>query len=220
MSIVVATANVPHRLLHKGLGRDMQRLADIGVTIIGTQESADNDWKVIRPQGWRHWRPDIARHGIVMWDPRKVTMVKKGYETISIAKKGTNPNYRAIVWVHFRVKATGDRIRFGTTHLPAFYNSKAGQRREYDHQEPLAAKWLAGGRNRVLVGDFNGKIPGSRTRNLARVGRWSRQVVSGPHNAKIDYVGTNRRGPWRPGRTRTVQGGSDHRYVVVTLDRS
>ena len=36
--LLVATANTPHRLLHKGLGHDMQRLADMGVAIIGTQD--------------------------------------------------------------------------------------------------------------------------------------------------------------------------------------
>ena len=217
MSLLVATANTPHRLLRQGLGHDMQRLADMGVAIIGTQESADNDWKHLQPHGWHHFRPPEARHGIVMWNPHLVHAHKMNLKRISIAKSGSNSNYRAIVWVHFTTEL--GPLRFGVTHLPAFYTSKAGQRREYDHQEPLAAEWLAGGKTRVLVGDFNGQIPGSRTPNLAKAGRWSKQVVSGPHNAKIDYVGTSRRGPYKPGRVKTVSGGSDHKYVVVELEK-
>ena len=187
----------------------------MGVAIIGTQESADNDWKQLQPHGWHHFRPEAARHGIVMWDPHTVRATKTGAYRISIAKSGSNVRY--IVFVNFATPI--GTLRFGVTHLPAFYDSKAGQRREYDHQEPLAAKWLDAGKLRVLAGDFNGKIPGSRTPNLARVGRWSKQVPSGPHRAKIDYVGVTRRGPYKPVSTKMVPGKSDHKYVVVELEK-
>lgn len=212
-SLLVATANVPHRLLGHGLGHDMQRLANMGVAIIGTQESADNDWKQIQPHGWHHFRPSEARHGIVMWNPHEVHAVKMKAERISIAKSGNNVRY--IVWVHFNTPI--GPVRFGVVHLPAFYTSKAAQRREYDHQEPLAAKWLNGGKYRALVGDFNGRIPSKRTPNLSKMGRWTKQVPSGPHNAKIDYIGTAKRGPYKPTRTRMVAGGSDHKYVLADL---
>ena len=78
------------------------------------------------------------------------------------------------------------------------------------------ADWLKGGKNRVIAGDINGVLPSSWTKPLAAVGRWSKQVKSGPHNARIDYVGVARRGPYKVTRTRLMaKGRSDHKAVMV-----
>lgn len=212
MSVVVATANAPHRLRpHK---TDFQRLADQGVDIICAQEHADrDDW---RPRGWRRWRPRVAQSTTVYWNPRTVTVKRRGHARMS--SPGFH-EYRGLTWVHFRTKE--GPLRVASAHPPAFKTSRPRHAREYRKQEKRMAAWLEDGAFRCIAGDINGQIP-SRvwTRTLGRVGRWSKPIPSGPGGKKIDYVGVNRRGPWKIVRSALgSKGRSDHRPVIVKLEK-
>lgn len=217
-TLTVATQNYPHRILVKDRAaaqRTFQRLADQGCDVIVGQEQTDTDPRVVCPDGWRFHRPKAARHNAVYWNPATVEEEKVGH--VRVNKRDGATWTRFIVWVH--VKKDGKPARVGGIHLPAFKTSRPRNAAEFRVQEERLANWLHGGKWRILAGDFNAQIP-SRvwTRNLARVGRWSRKVVSGPHRSKIDYAGSSRRGRWYPVRTRTMDSRSDHKAVIVTFE--
>ena len=216
MTVTVSTYNAPHRLLHHGLVDDFRRLAAHS-DIIVAQEQTDHDPTLTCPPGWSYYRPDVARHNVVYWNPDTVEARKRG--RVQVNKRDGATWTRFIVWVHFGTAA--GPLRVGGIHLPAFKTSRPANAAEFRHQERLLAQWLDGGKNRCLAGDFNAQIP-SRvwTPNLSRVGRWSPKVVSGPHRAKIDYVGVSRRGRWRVRHATTMSGGSDHKAVIATLGRN
>ncbi len=214
MTVTVATYNAPHRLLDKGLAEDFQRLADRGVDIIVAQEQTDHDPILTCPRGWSHHRPRLARHNVVYWNPHTVDARRKGQ--VKVNQRVGDTWVRYIVWTHFRTEQ--GPLRVGGIHLPAFKTSRPANAVEFRAQERRLAHWLEGGPYRVLAGDFNAQVPNRVwTPNLSRVGHWSRKVPSGPHNAKIDYVGTSKAGPWRVAHTETMRGGSDHRAVIATL---
>ena len=194
--LLVATANTPHRLLGHGLGHDMQRLADMGVAIIGTQESADNDWKRLQPHGWHHFRPPEARHGIVMWNPHLVHAHKMDLKRISIAKSGSNSNVPRHRLASTSTTALGP-LRFGVTHLPAFYAAR-----------PVSAastttrnRWLPSGSPGARTVCWSGTSTATDSRladaePARRSGRWSKQVRAGPHGSQAsttsDVAGAGR----------------------------
>lgn len=212
MTVTVVTFNAPHRLRpHQA---DFQREADAGADIICAQEHADIDkWT---PRGWRVFNPKASRSTAVYWNPATVTAKKKGF------RKTSSPGFhelRGLTWVHFQTKL--GPLRVASAHPPAFKTSRPSHAREYRKQEKRMANWLDKGRFRAIGGDINGTIPSRTwTPTLSKVGRWSRQVPSGPHGMKIDYVGVNRSGPWRVVATELgPKGRSDHRPVRVVLGK-
>lgn len=211
--VEVVSWNTPHRLgPHTAGVAALARSADV----IGLQEVTDRDPARLAPPGWGHYRPTRARHNALVWDRAAVERVRCGARRVSDARSG--PRVRYLVWCHYRTP--DGPLRVGVVHLPAFYESSRRNRAEYRAQEPRVAAWLAAGRHRVLVGDYNGRVPGYRTPTLSRVGSWSRPLRTGPSGQRIDYVGTTRTGSWRivsayAGPYRT----SDHRPVVATLTR-
>lgn len=218
VTLKVATQNYPHRILIKDRAaavRTFQRLANRGCDVIVGQEQTDTDPKVVCPKGWQFYRPKAARHNVVYWNPKTVTKKRVGRVKVN---KRTGPKWvRFIVWAH--VVKQGKPARVGGIHLPAFKTSRPANADEFRHQERLLAKWLNGGKNRILAGDFNARIPNDKwTPNLTRVGRWSKQVVSGPHKAKIDYAGSSKKGQWYPVKTETMASKSDHKAVIVTFE--
>lgn len=213
-SVEVVAWNTPHRLGPHAAG--VAQLARTGADVIAVQEVTDRDPERMTPPGWSSYRPARARHNAVLWDRATVERVRCGALRVSNARTG--PRVRYAVWCHFRTAA--GPMRVASVHLPAFYTRSDRNRREYDAQEPRLARWLERGRWRVMAGDYNGRIPGRRTPNLADAARWSRPVPSGPSGQRIDYVGASRAGPWRV--SSTVAGPyltSDHRPVRVTLTR-
>ena len=207
--ITIATFNSPHRLApHRAA---MQQIADAGADIICAQEHADvDDWT---PRGWRRFRPKAAQSTTIYWNPATVTAHKRGHAVMS--SPGFH-EHRGLTWVHF---TTPDGpLRVASAHPPAFKTSRPSHAREYRRQMTRMAAWLHKGRNRVIAGDINGVVPSGWTRPLAAAGRWSKPVPSGPHSAKIDYVGVNKRGPWRIHQTRLMpRSSSDHHAVLVQL---
>ena len=214
--VKIATYNAPHRLLHKNLKRDFQKLADMGCDVIVAQEQTDNDPPKVCPRGWRFYRPKKARHNVVYWNPKRVKDKKRGAQKVNQHAGATWVRY--IVWVHFATPI--GPMRVGGIHLPAFKTSRPANAKEFRYQEKKLTAWLKGGKWRVLGGDYNARIPSSWVPNLQRVGRFSKQVVSGPHKAKIDYVGVAKHGPYKITSTTTMSGGSDHKAVIVTLRKS
>lgn len=216
-TIKIATQNYPHRILIKDVAAakaTFQRLADMGCDVIVGQEQTDNDPKVVCPRGWKFYRPKIARHNAVYWNPKTVTKKRVGRVKAHVATGATWTRY--IVWVH--VRKNGKPARVGGIHLPAFKTSRPANAEEFRKEEKILAKWLDGGPNRILAGDFNAQIPSKWVPNLERVGRWSKKVVSGPHKAKIDYAGSSKKGKWHPIKTETMSSKSDHKAVIVTFE--
>lgn len=210
--MIVATANIPPRLgPHKA---DMQRLADQGAAIICTQEDADSRQWV--PRGWRRWRPKRARSTAIYYDPRVVTIKRKGAKRLSSVGFSS---LRYGVWAQFRTPLGSMRVM--SVHLPAFYASSAKRRAEYDRQARKVAAWAARKPNRVVAGDYNGSVGGQRMAPLVAVMDFSEPVASGPKGTKIDYVAVAKGGRFRVARTRLgAKGRSDHRPVLATLGRS
>ena len=218
VTLKVATQNYPHRILVKDVAaakRTFQQLADKGCDVIVGQEQTDNDPKVVCPRGWGFYRPKEARHNAVYWNPKTVTKKRVGRVKANVATGETWTRY--IVWAH--VVKNGKPARVGGIHLPAFKTSRPANAKEFQLEEKILARWLDGGPNRILAGDFNAQIPNAKwTPNLTRVGRWSKKVVSGPHKAKIDYAGSSRKGKWHPVKTETMSSKSDHKAVIVTFE--
>ncbi len=211
MSVVVASYNAPHRL--RPHTKAMQELADAGADIICAQEHTDrDDW---RPKGWRRYRPSKAQSNTIYWNPRTVRPKKRG------ARRLSSPGFRSLrygVWVAFKTDI--GTVRVMGVHLPAFYKKSETNAREYDKQVKKVARWAAGGRYRVVAGDFNGSVGNRRMRPLEDVLRFSTPKPTGPAGQKIDYVATSRTGRLRPGLTRLgPRGNSDHAPVLVTLSR-
>lgn len=207
--VTIATYNTPGRLApHK---EGLQALADAGVDIIAVQEHRDgDDWS---PRGWRRWRPRTAQSTTVYWNPDTVTAKKKGHKRMS---SPSFHEYRGLTWVHFRTKI--GPIRLASAHPPAFKTSRPSHAREYRRQMKRMAEWITDGTFRVIAGDLNGQVPETWTKPLADVVRASDKVASGPGGKKIDYILTNRRGPYKPIRTRLGNKyRSDHRPVIVEI---
>lgn len=207
----IATYNSPHRL--RPHAPTFAELADAGVDIIAAQENADADPRRNAPAGWRWHRPKRARSTVIYWNPRTVTVTKRG------AKRLSRPGFRSLrfgVWVD--AKTTAGTVRVMSVHLPAFYAKSARTRAEYDHQAAKLARWLNGGTNRIAAGDYNGSTKGSRMAPLVAAARFSDPVDSGPHGTAIDYVAVSKRSRLRPRRTRLgPKGRSDHRAVIVDV---
>ena len=215
MVLRVATYNSPGRLQSHGLPRDFQALAEMGVVMISAQENRDSDPARNCPRGWHFYRPREAQSTAVYWDPDAVDAKRRGHARMSSPRFHS---YRGLTWVHFRTEH--GPLRFASAHPPAFKTSRPSHAREYRAQQKRMAEWLLDGPFRVIAGDINGQVP-SRvwTPDLSAAARASRKVPSGPHGAKIDYVLTNRHGPWAPGHVELVRGGSDHKAVVVEMRR-
>lgn len=178
------------------------------------QENADGDPEKNAPDGILYFRPKDAQSNAIYWDPKRITGSSGGLERLS------SPGFvslRYLVWFNFVKDA--HRVRIGSIHLPAFYNTKPKHRREYDKQEPKAASWFSGDEVNILGGDLNGRIGAARTRNLTKAGRWSKPARSGPQGQTIDWVGANRKGHWYPIRTQMhTPKNADHKPVIVTFE--
>jgi hypothetical protein len=177
------------------------------------QENTDRDPARNVPDGCRYFRPAPARSNVLYWDPRRINAIYNGYFRLS---SPTFYSERWLIWQHF-LKANR-HARIGAVHLPAFYNRKPRNRIEYDKQELKVARWFEGNSDRILGGDFNGKIGAPRLRHLSPLGRWSKPVPSGPKGQSIDYVGAVKTGRWFPIQTQTHKPrNADHRAVIVTF---
>ena len=200
----VATANAPHRLAPHG--PYFQRIADKRCVFIAAQEHADgDDWT---PNGWRRFRPKEAQSSTLYFDPAWRHPKDKGWFHF----EGSHP-LRGIVWMDF-----GDIVLAGT-HLGAFKTRNPRAARNFRREEKQAAAWLAEDPRRVLLGDFNAARSRFWTPHLIRAGRWSQPRPSGPHGTKIDYAIANKHGPWKPHTVALVDGSSDHKAVIVNLEK-
>lgn len=220
--IKVATANAPHRLRpHR---RAWAWMDAQGVDIILAQEHTDgNDWRPSKRR-WGRFRPqgtedhNEASSNTIYW--RRATIKKNKGGAIRLSSPGFR-SYRALVWMAVRVKKGGGKpMRVASVHLPAFYSSRPKNRAEYDKQAPKVARWMRGGKNRIVGGDFNGVKGQPRMKPIEADVRLSAAVKSGPSGQKIDYVGARKRGgTWKIVKTeRGPKFDSDHNIVIVTLE--
>jgi endonuclease/exonuclease/phosphatase family metal-dependent hydrolase len=211
----VGTANTPNRLApHK---RFMKWMEDNGADIVLLQENTDsNDWRPNKKR-WGKYRPKSAQSNTIYWRKSTIQRTKKrGTERMS--SPGFR-SYRDLVWAHFRVRSGKKPVRVAGIHLPAFYTSSAKNKREYDKQVVKVAEWVAGGKNRVIGGDFNGSKGGARMKPIEKAAVLSKPVASGPSGQKIDYVGAKRGGTWKVVGTKVgPKFDSDHNVVLVTLE--
>lgn len=212
MPVKVVTYNSPHRLRpHKAY---MQTIADQGADIITAQEHTDSDnWS---PRGWKRYRPKKAQSNTIYWNPNTVKATKKRG-----ALRLSTPGFRSLrygVWMHFKTKEGPMRVM--SVHLPAFASSQASSLREFNKQTPKLAKWIRGGKYRVVAGDFNAQTGNKRMKPVDAVTRFSAKVKSGPSGQPIDYVGVAKHGPFKITRTRLLgKGRSDHKAVMVTIEK-
>lgn len=212
----VMTWNAPRRLDPSGRAR-ARFLAGVldayAVDVVAGQEWTDRDPRRVFPRSWGVHRPSPARSTMVAWRRSSVDVTRRGWRRLD--GPGDGVPTRGVSWVAGRVR--GHRAVVGSVHLPAFKTSSRVRAAAFREQEPAAAAWLSRG-PRILAGDLNATVGTSWTRNLDRVGEWSRPVPSGPRGLTIDYVGAHRCGPWVPVRTWLVRGSpSDHDPVVVEL---
>lgn len=211
----IATSNLPARLSPHFETLDWCERK--GADIVLAQEHTDKDnWA--NQDVYNRFRPKRARSCTIYYKPSRLVPKNKG------AKRLSSPGFyslRYLVWHHFRTVDGDVPIRVGNIHLPAFKTSNPRAAVEFRRQEALAAKWLSGGKNRVLGGDFNAQV---RSRfwcpNLREVGQWSDAVSSGPKGQKIDYVGSNKvNGRWEIVDTELgFKFNSDHNVVLATLE--
>jgi hypothetical protein len=213
-----ATYNYPHRLDRNGTKRkrEFTKLANDGVTVIASQENTDADPAKCRPDGWAWHRPKKAASAALYWDSSEWKMLDKGSYKLSRPGNPLAPRY--IVWAYLENRRTKRRLRFGSCHLPAFKTSRKLNRAEFIYQEKRAAKWLAGGSLRVLMGDFNAH-PGERWMpNMIDVGIWNTPLkATGPKKGqKIDHIWVPKGRP-RPRTLYVMKGGSDHKALVCKV---
>ena len=212
MSLIVAAQNWPHRLRGHNPQHGFQVLADRGADIICAEEHADiDDWS---PRGWKRYRPKAAQSTTIYFNPDVVTPHKRGH--VAMSSPGFH-EHRGLTWVHFTTEI--GPFRLAAAHPPAFKTSRRSHAIEYRKQMQRMADWLEGGKYRAIAGDINGVVPSGWTRPLAQVGRWSDPVPSGPHAARIDYVGVNKNGPYKVHNVGLVPGGSDHKGVLVKVEK-
>jgi hypothetical protein len=211
----VATYNSPHRLDPVKLAPDMQKLADLGNTVIGTQENTDSDPKVLCPDGWKYFRPEAAMSASIFWDPQVWEKIDQGF--VKVSSSGWD-SVRGIVWVDLTSKKSGKVWRFGSLHLVAFKTSKPPNAEEYRKQVQKAADWLDGGANRVILCDCNGTPGGDWMRPMDKVGTPHTPTQdTGPDGAKgIDQVWVNDAHA-RAKDAKAMSGRSDHKALYATL---
>ena len=125
--------------------------------------------------------------------------------------------HRGLTWVQFTTEI--GPLRVAAAHPPAFKTSRKSHAIEYRRQMVRMAAWLEAEEHRAMAGDINGVVPSGWTKPLAQVGRWSKPVPSGPHAARIDYVGVNKKGPYKVSNVALVPGGSDHKGVLVKVEK-
>lgn len=216
VNVKMATYNAPHRLQHKGLKADIQRLADQGCEIIALQENADNDPKNYCPNGWGWIRPAAARSAALLYKKSTFDKINSGVSKVS----APGDTYRGVVWGDFRHKSSNRSVRIGSVHLAAFKTSSNDRARIFRYQEKKAADWLGSSGNRILLGDFNASPGGKWMPNMLRVGRcYSPLLKTGPQGTKIDHVWVPKGRP-RPVGLSTMSGGSDHKALIARVDIS
>ena len=219
MTLIIAAQNWPHRLAHKNPKHGFQVLADKGADIICAEEHADvDDWS---PRGWKRYRGPKDEHGnyvaqstTLYFNPDAVKPHRRGHVQMS------SPHFhehRGLTWVQFTTEI--GPLRVAAAHPPAFKTSRRSHAIEYRKQMVRMANWLKAEEHRAIAGDINGVIPSSWTRPLSQVGRWSDPVPSGPHAARIDYLGVNKKGPYKVSNVALVPGGSDHKGVLVKVEK-
>lgn len=210
-TLTVATYNTPVRL--EPHGPAFQRLADDGADLICAQENGDSSPRRNKPKGWKYHRPKRARSTVVYWNPKTVTVTKRG------AKRMSRPGFRSLryaVWVDALTDV--GRVRVASVHLPAFYSASEKNRAEYDHQADKLARWFRRRPDLVVGGDYNGSVGGKRMAPIVAAGHPSDPVKTGPDGQTIDYVIVSRAGRLRPRRTRLgPRGRSDHAAVLVDI---
>lgn len=174
--VKVATYNAPARFSVASRAADLRVLDRRGVSVVALQENRDSDTRRIKPTGWGHYRPTIARSAAVIWDRSVFTRVHAGHLRIDRASSDTSePRY--IVWVHLRHKATGKVMRYAAAHLVAWPYKTTARANEYAHQIRRVADWINGGPHRIIGMDGNSRPDHARMAPLRRVADVQHRVL-------------------------------------------
>lgn len=215
VNIKVATYNAPHRLQHKGLKADIQKLANQGCVIIALQEVTDGDPAKYAPSGWGWERPTLARSTALLYKKSVFTRVNGGGYRMHSTSAPSAARY--ITWADLK-HTSNTTIRVGSIHLPAFKTSSQARAKEFRYQENRAANWLNVSSNRILMGDFNASPTGKAWMpNMLKVGTcYSPTFQTGPTAQVIDHVWV-RKGQPRPKGLSSMAGGSDHKALIVQV---
>jgi hypothetical protein len=209
-----ATWNCPHRMDPTGDKRRRfiaNRIVPLGVSVLLLQEVTDSA-ATLFPEHFDVHRPKAAQSAAIGWDRRVWRCALKGkYRLHRPIRDRATPRY--IPWVVLVNRFSGERVRIGPLHLPAF---KDRDEARFRYHARRAGTWLGRPGNRVLGGDWNASPKGDWLDPVLSVGFHSPLAKTGPHQQTIDFfVRKHDRPRFRFVTTIRDSGVSDHACYVV-----